>query len=191
MITKPNGTSKLVDLSKAVKVEKDISIPSIFRGSASEYYQKVAIPDLEPGDIIDYCILEKYLIWIALIPTKFEFPAILYTLDNTYPTIKHKFSIEFPNNVKAMGTGYLALYLNTYNGAPEVKKEVKENTTRFFVEADNLPKDEYERWSYPLRSSPTVKGKVIYIRERPGKDEAIVKNLLPPIPFEVKKTMSC
>lgn len=190
LITKPNGTSKLVDLSKAVKVEKDISIPSIFRGTASEYYQKVAIPDLEPGDIIDYCILEKYLIWIALIPTKFEFPPILYTLDNTYPTIKHKFSIEFPNNVKAMGTGYLALYLNTYNGAPEVKKEVKENTTRFSIEADNLPKDEYERWSYPLRSLPTVKGKVIYIRERPGKDEAIVKNLLPPLPFEVKKTVS-
>ena len=190
LITKPNGTSKLVDLSKAVKVEKDISIPSIFRGTASEYYQKVAIPDLEPGDIIDYCILEKYLIWIALIPTKFEFPPILYTLDNSYPTLKHKFSIEFPNNIKAMGIGYLALYLNTYNGAPEVKKEVKENTTLFLVEANNLPKDEYERWSYPLRNLPTVKGKVIYIREKPGKDEEIVKNLLPPIPFDIKKSTS-
>jgi len=190
LITKPNGTSKLVDLTKAVKVEKDISIPSIFRGSASEYYQKVAIPDLEAGDIIDYCILEKYLIWIALIPTKFEFPPILYTLDNTYPTVKHKFSIEIPNNIKAMGTGYLALYLNTYNGAPAIKKEVKENTTSFLVEANDLPKDEYERWSYPLRTSPTVKGKVIYIRERPGKDEEIIKKMLPPIPFDIKQTVS-
>ncbi|MBC7486044.1 MAG: hypothetical protein H7282_04760 [Cytophagaceae bacterium] len=190
LITKPNGTSKLVDLTKAVKVEKDISIPSIFRGSASEYYQKVAIPDLEPGDIIDYCILEKYLIWIALIPTKFEFPPILYTLDNTYPTVKHKFSIEIPNNIKAMGTGYLALYLNTYNGAPAIKKEVKENTTSFLVEANDLPKDEYERWSYPLRTSPTVKGKVIYIRERPGKDKEIIKKMIPPIPFDIKQTVS-
>ncbi|MDB5273875.1 MAG: hypothetical protein JWO58_2242 [Chitinophagaceae bacterium] len=190
LITKPNGTSKLVDLSKAVKVEKDISIPSIFRGSASEYYQKVAIPDLEPGDIIDYNIMKKYLIWIAMIPATFDFPAILYTLDNTYPTVKHKFSIEFPNTSKAMNVGYMTLYLNTYNGAPQVQKEVNGNVSRFFIEADNLKKDEYERWVYPFRVAPTVKGQVIYVKPRPGDDTKIKQYLLSPIPYDIKKTVT-
>ena len=65
-IIKPNGTVQDVSLRNAVYIEDNSDVPSTFApyiGKANTYYDKsksrstyykVAVPDLTPGDIIDY-----------------------------------------------------------------------------------------------------------------------------------------
>jgi hypothetical protein len=187
LVTKPNGTSRIVDLSKAVKVEKDVKIPAIFRTGSSSSYQKIAIPDLEPGDIIDYCTTSKFQLWIKIIGSYFAFSPFLYVVNNVYPTLKHKLNVTYPTNRKSFGTGYMSLYLNTSNGVPPLKKETIGDMIRFYVEMDNIEKDKNERWYYEYRSAPSIKGQIFYITMKEGQK---VNGVLNPIPFGVKETVS-
>jgi hypothetical protein len=187
LVTKPNGTSRLVDLSKAVKVEKDVKIPAIFKSGSSSVYQKIAIPDLEPGDVIDYCSISKFQPWINAIGTYFPFSAFLYVVNNVYPTVKHKLNVVYPTNRKSFGTGYMSLYLNTSNGVPPMKKETIGDMNRFYVEMENIEKDKNERWYYEYRSAPTIKGQIFYIKLKEGQP---VNGVFAPIPFGVKESIS-
>ncbi len=187
LVTKPNGSSRLVDLSKAVKVEKDVKIPAIYRTGSSSSYQKIAIPNLETGDIIDYCSISKFQPWINAIGTYFGFSPFLYVVNNVYPTVKHKLNVIYPTNRKSFGTGYMSLYLNTSNGVPPLKKETIGDMHRFYVEMENIEKDKNERWYYEYRSAPTIKGQLFYIKY---KEDQKVTGLFKPIPFGVKESIS-
>lgn len=186
-MTKPNGTSRLVDLSKAVKVEKDVKIPAIYRIGSSSSYQKIAIPDLESGDIIDYCTISKFQPWINAIGVYFGFSPFLYVVNNVYPTLKYKLNVIYPTNRKSFGTGYMSLYLNTSNGVPPIKKETIGDMHRFYVEMENIDKDKNERWYYEYRSAPTIKGQIFYIKQKEGQP---VDGLFNPIAFGVKESVS-
>ena len=187
LVTKPNGTSRLVDLSKAVKVEKDVKIPAIYRTGSSSSYQKIAIPDLESGDIIDYCTISKFQPWINAIGVYFGFSPFLYVVNNVYPTLKYKLNVIYPTNRKSFGTGYMSLYLNTSNGVPPIKKETIGDMHRFYVEMENIDKDKNERWYYEYRSAPTIKGQIFYIKQKEGQP---VDGLFNPIAFGVKESVS-
>ena len=187
LVTKPNGTSRLVDLSKAVKVEKDVKIPAIYRMGSSSSYQKIAIPNLETGDIIDYCIITKFQPWINTIVSYFAFSPFLYVVNNTYPTLKYKLNVIYPTNRKSFGNGYMSLYLNTSNGVPPMKTETIGDMYRFYVEMENIEKDKHEPWYYEYRSAPTIKGQIFYIKHKEGQP---VTGLLNPIPFGVKESIT-
>ncbi|HWZ21938.1 MAG TPA: hypothetical protein VNW06_04750, partial [Cytophagaceae bacterium] len=187
LVTKPNGTSRLVDLSKAVKVQKDVKIPAIYRTGASSSYQKIAIPDLETGDIIDYCTISKFQPWINAIGAYFGFSPFLYVVNNVYPTLKYKLNVIYPTNRKSFGTGYMSLYLNTSNGVPPMKKETIGDMHRFYVEMEDIEKDKNERWYYEYRSAPTIKGQIFYIKQKEGQP---VNGLFNPIAFGVKESVS-
>lgn len=165
LITKPNGTSKLIDLTAGIKEEGSVNIPSIYkrRFFKTFAYYKIAIANLEPGDIIDFCTTYKILFPIDFVRNSYSFPDIDYTLDNTYFTVKHKLVIKSPENAKANKFGFTMLYLNTYNGAPAIKQESANNMMVCSLEANLLPKSIYERWQYPFLSVPSVKGYLTYV----------------------------
>ena len=94
LVTKPNGISKLVDFTGAVKVSKDVKVPSFFGIEVYEAYKKIAIPDLEPGDVIDYCYVKVSQIWPNTFGLYYKFPPFFYVLANEYPTLKHKIEIN-------------------------------------------------------------------------------------------------
>ena len=67
---------QIIDLSKAVKMQRES------RGQKFSYY-KLAIPGLEPGDILDYYICEEESILTA---AKFIFfDPVIHCLTREYP----------------------------------------------------------------------------------------------------------
>lgn len=108
-IIKANGSVQDVSLRNAVYVEVCNNVPSTFSpyiGKASTYYDKskskiiyykVAVPDLDPGDIIDYGTIfyddntVKKMSYI-------EFDPIYFVCTREYPVISQKFEIDTDNN---------------------------------------------------------------------------------------------
>lgn len=165
LIKKANGTTTLVDLKTAIKEEQLFNIPELYRKrffKTSSYY-KIAIANLEPGDIIDFCTTVKVLFPIDYVLNSISFPEIDYTLDNTYHVVKHKLVVKTPTKAKANKFGFTMLYLNTYNGAPPIKQEKINDVMVCTLEANLLPKSDYERWQYPFLSVPSVKGYLTYV----------------------------
>jgi hypothetical protein len=165
LVKKANGTIKLVDLKTAIKEEQVIKIPELYKRryfKTSSYY-KIAIANLEPGDIIDFCTTRKILFPIDYVINSISFPDIDYTLDDVYHTVKHKLVVKSPTKAKANKFGFTMLYLNTYNGAPPIKQEIINEAMVCSLEASLLPKSKYERWQFPFLSVPSVKGYLTYV----------------------------
>ena len=59
-VIKPDGTEKEISLNESVKMKTQ-------KGGETSSYQKLAIPDLIPGDIIDYYIFSKEILSAATI----------------------------------------------------------------------------------------------------------------------------
>jgi hypothetical protein len=108
-IIKTDGTVQDVSLRNAVYVEDASDVPDTFTpyiGKASTYYDKskskimyykIAVPDLNPGDIIDYGTIfyddntVKKMSYI-------EFDPIYFVCTREYPVISQKFEIDTDNN---------------------------------------------------------------------------------------------
>lgn len=159
MIVKPDGKKVEVNLKDAVEVSDNTRIPTFYRSyySFNYKYKKIAIPDLQPGDIIDYFyrISEDYNIPNL---TTFAFGDVIVSLANSYPTLKQKFEFkvekQFYINIKSL------------NGAPVLspKNDVDGNFAVFSMAIENSDKMYDERWVYPFRSTPTIKYQVFFLR---------------------------
>lgn len=143
-IIKPNGTVSSVDIKEEQVEEDDI--------------RKIAIPNLEIGDIIDIYIQtdRKERDYDGLD----VYPAVESTIKDNYPILDYRIAVEVEND--------FFLNMNTYNGAPAVKEEATDrNATKMYVvEAQNVDKLETSRWYYPLVEEPTVKLQVAFARKR-------------------------
>jgi hypothetical protein len=101
-VIKPNGKEIIVDLATAVTMEKQ-------SGGLKRSYDKLAIPGLEQGDILDYYICEE--------ATKsnqsliYFFDPIVYALPREYPVMNHK--LQFRAERRCF------INLKSLNGAPE------------------------------------------------------------------------
>ena len=142
-VIKPNGDVSIVDVEKEEVEEDDIT--------------KIAIPNLEIGDVLDIIILlekkEKDFSGLEV------YPAFESTLKDTYPLLDYRLAVEVEND--------FFLNMNTYNDAPKVvEEETERNATKMYVvEAKNLDKIETTRWYYPLVEEPTVKYQVAFARK--------------------------
>ncbi|MBL7914509.1 MAG: DUF3857 domain-containing protein [Bacteroidia bacterium] len=169
LIEKPDGRKTEINLKEAVEVSDNTRIPTIYRSyySFSYKYKKIAIPDLQPGDIIDYFyrVSESYFIPQV---TQFAFNDVIVSLANTYPTLKQK--IEF--NVEKQ------FYINikSLNGAPTLTPENQKegNYSIYTMVLENQDKQHDERWVYPYRSTPTVKYQVFFLRSEGSKTNYVV-----------------
>ncbi len=165
-IIKPDGTEHIVDLEESVEVASN-EVPSYFRRSyleryesslgrfSFETYKKIAIPNLELGDIIDYYYTSEDF---AIVQTAYSYSPLVFTLAGKYPIVKQKFHI-------AADDLYFISFRN-FNGAPEAKPGKPEldkkgrvipDIRTYTIEDTDREKLHYEYWKYQYLNEPYVK----------------------------------
>ncbi len=165
-IIKANGTVQDVSLRNAIYVEDNSDIPSAFqpyigkvrtnidKSKSRVTYYKVAIPDLDPGDIIDYGTIfyddntVKKMSYI-------EFDPIYFVCTREYPVLAQKFEIDtddksFVNSKSTMG-------------APPFKETGNSNAD-YSWEDRNREKIKDTRWVNSLVELPMVKFQIVFSR---------------------------
>ena len=149
-VIKPDGTVNELDLSNAVEVKKDV--PSYYRSKyRSSGYFKVAIPNLEVGDIIDY-----YVVYVDIIPS---IVSEISTISEEYPVVKQTYIFDLPKK--------WSFTHQSFNGAPEIKKDrnagldkkgkKKDSVTRYVLEDGDREAASSDRWDMPYLTEPTIK----------------------------------
>lgn len=165
-VIKGDGKETVIDMKSAIEEEQDI--PEIYKPI---YYKlkvksmKIAIPDLEVGDIIDYTI-NSTLDW-DMKTQGINFTPFIFSLSNNYPTLYQQYRFTMANGMKVK--------YRSYNGAPNLKFDSKASVygeretylSYFFLDKDR-EKTVDERWSYELRSTPSVKFRVVFLDYDPG-----------------------
>jgi hypothetical protein len=162
-IIKPSGKEETVDMKTAIEDEADM--PAIYKPI---FYKlnfkslKIAIPNLEVSDIIDYTV--KSTIDWDMKTAGIQFTPFIFSLSNDYPTIYQQYRFTMANGMKVK-------YRN-YNGAPNIKFDPKASVygdnesylCYYFLDKDREKSGE-ERWNYELRSTPSVKFQVILLAD--------------------------
>ncbi len=160
-IYKVDGSVNKVNLADAVKMESNNSIPEFFKSffdqetiNRSRYF-KVALPDLEPGDILEYLAISRSKLdvsgsGIVSFSPQYELCAKLY------PILFNQIAIETDEKsyFKAMSK----------NGAPEFKKEAAQNEdfARFvFTDVNRVPNKDVS-FLNTYKSLPFTKFQIIY-----------------------------
>lgn len=140
-IVKPNGDEKIIDVnSEAV---------------TSDNEKKIAIPNLEIGDIIDFYF---HSVEPFKSPTEMGFDPIERTLGDEYPIMDFNLTFQTEND--------FYVNFNTYNGAPKLKevKADKGGERKYQIIAKDIAKNEFPRWYYPLLELPCYKFQVFFAR---------------------------
>ena len=171
-VIKANGTVQDVSLRNAVYVEDNDDVPSTFTpyiGKASTYldksksrviYFKIAIPDIDPGDIIDYGTIfyddntVKKMSYI-------EFDPIYFVCTREYPVLSQKFEIDTDNNS----------FVNSKStmGAPAFKETGNANA-EYSWEDRNREKISDTKWINRMIEFPMLKFQIVFSRSENRSD---------------------
>ncbi len=171
-VIKANGTVQDVSLRNAVYVEDNDDVPSTFTpyiGKANTYldksksrviFFKVAIPDLVPGDIIDYGTIfyddntVKKMSYI-------EFDPIYFVCTREYPVISQKFEIDTDNNS----------FVNSKStmGAPAFKETGNANADYSWEDRDR-EKIPDTKWVNRMIELPMLKFQIVFSRSENRSD---------------------
>ncbi len=160
-IYKNNGTAFNVNLSNAVKVENAGDVPEFFKSffdqevNSQNRYYKVAIPDLEPGDIFEYAAITKSKLDVSGNGVV-QFSPQYELCSKKYPILYNQIAIETDEK-----SYFKAL---SKNGAPLFKKEASANSDFFryvFTDTDR-PVEKDVNFINAYRQQPFVKFQVIY-----------------------------
>lgn len=131
-IVKPSGSEKELDLSKAVKTDA---------GSSTDL--KIAIPDLEEGDILDY--------YVGMKVENYSMPEFNQCdlLCEKYSVVKRTLRYQVPD--------FLTLISYSYHGAPEFKKSVSGKNNIYLLEDEMRDKAPEVMWTFEHRCSPEIR----------------------------------
>jgi hypothetical protein len=174
-VIKASGERQKVNISDAVDVDKDV--PQFYRSYyvGDKMYKKIAIPNLNVGDVLDYQLEIEYNIQLNSQTTFHAFPAFYNTLAAKYPIAKQEFNFMLEQG--------FYLNMNTYNGAPKfIKKNTgidlkgkETNDMRTFQivdeNRDKLPK---EMMSFPNTYYPSVKLQVVAKKDKNASAEGTI-----------------
>lgn len=141
-VVKPDGKEFIVDLKSAVKMER--------KGpNGNETYYKIAIPNVEPGDIIDYYVCQENEQHITS-PIVF-FDPFIYNLPQEYPLMKQK--LQFRIQRKCY------INLRSLNGAPQLKMVDDEANDEQYYSLEDADREGIAdvKWLYANRDVPTIK----------------------------------
>ncbi|NUY81738.1 hypothetical protein HUK80_12590 [Flavobacterium sp. MAH-1] len=133
-IIKPDGKEIIIDTQKeARQVDDD---------------RKLAIANLEVGDIIDYYF------YAIINDVNSIFDTQESTLSGGYPTLALRVELQLDKK--------LFINLNSFNGAPEFSDlpPGRKGDRRLEIRAKDVPKNETQRWLYPLVALPSYKWQV-------------------------------
>ena len=147
-IIKPNGEEIIITQEDGSPENQEIN-------GRSMVFLKIAIPNLEPGDILDYYIVEDRTINIYG-AKYFGFDPAIYVLTHHYPIMKQRITFDVMRKC----------YVNvkTLNGAPEFKhlEDINANQNSYSIEDEDRESVEDMRWFYEYRSLPNIKFKATY-----------------------------
>ena len=166
-VIKSDGTVQDVSIKNAILVENLGEVPAIFQpyiGKAATRYDKsksevifykLAIPDLDPGDIIDYGTIfyddntVKKMSYI-------EFDPIYFICTREYPVLSQKFEIDTDDNS----------FVNSkaINGAPEFKETLNSNAD-YTWEDRNRERVTDSHWVNNYVDLPLVKFQIVFSRK--------------------------
>ena len=162
-VIKADGKQVDIDMKSAIEEEKDI--PSIYKPI---YYKlgikflKIAIPDLEVGDIIDYNIRSTFD-W-DMRSEGIAFTPFIFSLANNYPTLYQQYRFTLVDGMKVR--------FKAFNGAPNLKMDTKASIfgddlsyIAYYLQDKDREKTIEERWNYELRNTPSIKFRVIMLAD--------------------------
>jgi len=170
-VIKANGKEINVDMKTAIEEESEI--PAIYRPiyfKLAVKKMKIAIPDLEVGDIIDYTV-KSTIAW-DMKQFGVEFTPFIFSLSNSYPTMHQVYRFTMANGMKVR--------YRAYNGAPNIRFDAKASVygdknsylSYYFMDKDR-EKTAEERWSYELRSTPSVKFRVVLLSDNDSESKGL------------------
>lgn len=148
-IVKPDGMEKIMDLTSAVKTDV-----------GSEKDSKMAVPDLDQGDIIDF--------FIAIQSKESEVPNITESdlLEEKYPVVSKQISFTVPRQISFSS--------KSFRGAPEFIK-TKQGKNNIYTLIDTMRGRAPEvLWDFPHRTSAEVRYKISNGKTLVHVDEALV-----------------
>lgn len=146
-IIKPDGTEIEIPLLQAVKEELEVNNSGFNK-------LKLAIPNLEEGDILDYYFGEERQITLA---TKyFSFDPVIFQLHGDYPIMHQKITFDVLRRC--------FINLKSLNGAPdfELASDDKDDKNTYTLVDEDRESIKDIRWLYANRQIPSVKFKVTY-----------------------------
>ncbi|MDR3714630.1 MAG: hypothetical protein P4L51_17585 [Puia sp.] len=166
-VIKPGGMIEELDLSSAVKEESADNVPERFKsfietGNLSDrgpgfgvQYYKLAVPDLEPGDIIEYAYSAYGILYIGA-SLFFEMDPVYYLCNRKYPVVYQYY--DFKTNSRCYFSA------KSMNGAPEFKEVDDGKWDDFRFEDRDREKIKDRRWVNEYLVLPMVKFQVVYAR---------------------------
>ena len=168
-VVKGNGKEVTIDMKSAIEEEKEV--PAIYKSiflKMNLKSMKLAIPDLEIGDIIDYTIRSS-IDW-DLRENGIEFHPFIFSLANSYPTMYQMYRFNMVNGMKVK--------FRAFNGAPNIRFDAKSSVrgdnnsliSYYFTDKDR-EKSVDERWSLEYRNNPTVKFSVVMYSDNDGESK--------------------
>ena len=166
-VIKKDGTTVPVDLEDAVRIEDPRSVPSVFRSytesKISTFYQptyfKIAIPDLEEGDIIEYQFRHFNPKNYDNNPQYKEFDPVYYLCNREMPVDKQIIEVTTEDD------NYYVTY-KSIKGAPAFTQKDVGGKKVYRWEDNNREKLKDVRYVDDFREYPSIKFQVLYVRNR-------------------------
>ncbi len=160
-VTKPDGVVDSISLNEAVSVESISDVPEFYKSffdqqnGGQRRYFKVAIPNLQPGDLLEYVAVTKSKLDVA--GTGYiEFTPIYEICNKKYPILFNQIAIETDDK-----SYFKSLSLN---GAPKFEKQPASESGFFryvFTDRDRgVEKD--VNFINPYQVYPLTKFQVVY-----------------------------
>jgi hypothetical protein len=146
-IIKSNGKEIEIPMSEMVKEKQELNNRGL------EIY-KLAIPNLEIGDILDYYKVEEET--ISIFGKYYGFDPVIFQLQGEYPIMKQKISFDVMRRC--------FINLKTLNKAPSFKLTENADKEKNHYSLDDTDRESVKglRWFFPYREVPTIKFKVMY-----------------------------
>jgi len=174
-IIKPNGKEIIVDLEgEAVDFGEIPNQYNVFRLSSEAHTKKVAIPNLEIGDVIDFFYYTKtpYFKGDGALYGKvdYQFPSHYISLLDEYPICSQYVEVKLQKSVKGLylnsmslnGGNSLTLINNQKQGSTRNKKY-----NRFtFLDNSNREKSEFKYFRSKTHTEPLVKFQVYHVTDK-------------------------
>ncbi len=151
-VIKPSGEEIIIDVD-AESVEQDKE-------------KKIAIPNLEIGDIVDLFVFEDD--FQRTFSGTHVYKPVERVISRSFPILFSRVAVEVENDY--------FLNMESFNGAPKVKEEQtdKKSTRRYAIEATQVEKSDFPRWFYPLAELPSLKFQVTFALRSKNEDYAQV-----------------
>jgi hypothetical protein len=166
-VIKKDGSTIPVDLEDAVHIEDPRSVPGAFRSytepKITSFYQptyfKIAVPDLEEGDIIEYEYRHFNSKNYTNNPQYKEFDPVYYLCNREMPVVRQIIEVTTEDD------NYFVTY-KSMKGAPAFAERTVSGKKVYRWEDDNREKLKDVRYVDDFREYPSIKFQVVYARNR-------------------------